>query len=105
MVDTPVAVVPPRPMSWPAFLVLPDGDRVEFSQGHAIVSPPPTFAHQEICQRLRDILRSGLGADTVVAVATGWVDHDAHWTRIPDLMVLSEAPPDGNVVNVVNHHD
>lgn len=98
MAVTAPADVPGRPMSWSAFLSLPDSDRVEFAQGRAVVSPPPTFAHQEICQRLRDALRSGLGAGTVVAVATGWVDAAVQWTRIPDLMVLERAPADGDVV-------
>jgi Uma2 family endonuclease len=98
MVVTTTADIAGHPMSWDAFLALPDGDRVEFTQGRAVVSPPPTFAHQEICLRLRDALRAGLGTDTIVAVATGWVDAAEQWTRIPDLMVLGRAPADGAVV-------
>ena len=93
----PVAVVE-RPMSWRNFLELPDSKRAEYSEGVAITTPPPTFEHQEICQRIRDALKSDLGADTVVAVATGWVQPGAGWTRIPDLMVLTQAPVGGDVV-------
>ena len=87
-----------RPMSWDAFLALPGGARAEYSEGVAIVTPPPTFEHQEICQRLREALKSRLGSDTVVAVATGWVRPSISWTRIPDLMVLTHAPAGGDVV-------
>ena len=81
-----------RPMSWNEFLALPGGYRAEYSEGVAIVTPPSTFEHQEICQRLREALKSRLGTDTVMAVATGWVRPSINRTRIPDLMVLTEAP-------------
>ena len=87
-----------RPMLWHEFLELSDGERAEYSEGVAIMTPPPTFEHQEICQRLRDALKSSLGADAVVAVATGWVQPNIGWTRIPDLMVLTHAPAGGDVV-------
>ncbi len=87
-----------RPMSWGEFLARPDGERAEYSEGVAIMSPPPTFEHQEICQRLRDVLKSCLGTDSVVAVATGWVHASANWARIPDLMVLPSPPAGGDVV-------
>lgn len=87
-----------RSMPWHAFLALREDRRVEYSEGVAIVNPPPTFAHQEICQRLRDVLKSSLGDHSVVAVATGWVNASINWTRIPDLMVLAKAPAGGDVV-------
>jgi hypothetical protein len=43
-----------QPMSWEQFLEIPDDERAEYVDGKAFVSPPPGFAHQETCQRLRD---------------------------------------------------
>lgn len=41
LVATVVAIE--RPMSWSEFLAVPAGERAEYSEGVAIVSPPPTF--------------------------------------------------------------
>jgi Putative restriction endonuclease len=46
-----------RPMSWDQYLALPDDVRAEYSDEKVCVSPPP-FAHQEICQRLRDVIKT-----------------------------------------------
>ena len=98
MAIVPAADVNRQPMSWSEFLARPDSDRVEYSEGLAIMNPPPTFAHQEICLRTRDALMAGLGPDAVVAVATGWVNARISWTRIPDLMLLTGAPAGEDIV-------
>jgi len=87
-----------QPMSWEQFLEIPDDERAEYVDGKAFVSPPPSFAHQEICQRLRDVLKAQLGAGAIVAVGVGWrLPGERPRLRIPDAMVLTEAPS-GDVV-------
>jgi Uma2 family endonuclease len=87
-----------RPMSWEQFLALPDEARAEYSDGKAYVPPPPTFAHQEVCQRLRDVIKTQLGPSVVVAVGVAWqLPGDRQRLRVPDLMVLADVPP-GDVV-------
>jgi hypothetical protein len=68
--------------------------RAEYSDGKAYVTPPPTFAHQEICQRLRDVIKTQLGRSVVVAVGVAWqLPGDRQRLRVPDLMVLADVPP------------
>ena len=82
-----------RPMSWDQYLALPDDARAEYSDGKAYVPPPPTFAHQEVCQRLRDVIKTQLGPSVVVAVGVGWqLPGDRQRLRVPDLMVLADVP-------------
>ena len=92
----PVAVE--VPMSWAQFLAPPTDVRAEYADGKALVTPPPSFAHQEVCQRLRDVLKRTLGTTAVVAVGVGWrLPGDALRLRIPDVMLLAE-PPSEDVV-------
>ena len=41
-----------RPMTFRAYLDLPEETRAEYVDGCALVNPPPTLAHQRICRRL-----------------------------------------------------
>src|SRR5664280_3392918 len=58
-----------QPMSWEQFLEIPDDERAEYVDGKAFVSPPPGFAHQETCQRLRDVLKAQPLADLLMSEA------------------------------------
>ena len=80
-----------NPMSWAAFLELPDEIRAEYVDGQAFVSPPPSYEHQRVCMRLRDQLVAQTNAP--VAVAVGWrLPGREPRLRIPDLMVLAHEP-------------
>lgn len=85
-------------MSYERFLELPDELRAEYVDGEAIGNPPPSFRHQMICLRLRDLLIAQLGGEAVVALDVGWrVTEDGPVLRIPDVVVL-HAEPVGDLV-------
>ena len=86
------------PMSWEQFLALPDDARAEYADGRAYVNPPPSYAHQRICLRLRDLLVSRLGGRAVIVLGVGWrLPGGPPRLRIPDLMVL-HGEPSGDLV-------
>jgi hypothetical protein len=58
-------------MSWEQFLDLPDDDRAEYVDGKTFVGAPPSFGHQEVRQRLRDLPKAQLGSAAIVAVGVG----------------------------------
>lgn len=88
-----------RRMPLADYLALPDELRAEYVDGTAIVSPPPTFAHQKICHRLVSLLEVAVPQLEVVGAA-GWRLPALERIRIPDVMVLREAPP-GPLVTAV----
>ncbi len=93
MVGAAAATSAVHAMSWEQFLELPGDARAEYVDGKALVNPPPTYGHQKVCLRLRDILTAQLGAAATVAVAVGWLfPGDRPRLRIPDLMVLDSEP-------------
>jgi Uma2 family endonuclease len=57
-------------MSWEQFLDFPNDDRAEYADGKTFVGPPPSFGHQEVRQRLRDLPKAQLGSAAIVGV--GW---------------------------------
>lgn len=85
-------VVGGRRASYAEYLDLPDDLRADYVNGEVQVNPPPSFAHQRICQRLRDLLVATVPRD-LVAVAVGWQlsDEPPH-VRIPDVAVLASEP-------------
>lgn len=81
-----------RRMSLAEYLALPDDLHAEYVDGVALVTPPPSFTHQKICQRLVGLLEAALRGVEVVAGA-GWrLPAPGERVRIPDLMILDEAP-------------
>lgn len=93
MVATP-AVLGQR-VSYAEYLSLPDILRAEYVNGEVLVNPPPSFAHQKICLRIRDLLVAVVPRD-LVAVAVGWqVSSDPPHVRIPDVAVLRREPAGG----------
>lgn len=86
----PAAVVQRR-MSFADYLDLPDELRAEYVDGEAIMGPPPTYEHQQICQRVVTLLNAEVAEPLVVVAAAGWhLSEDR--IRIPDVMVLRQAP-------------
>lgn len=74
------------------YLDLPGELHAEFVNGVVVVSPPPSYAHQRACLRLRDLLVTDLPR-AAVAVAVGWRLHpDREDVRIPDVCVLTREP-------------
>ena len=86
-----------RRMTYEQFWELPDDLRAEYVDGEAIVNPPPSFRHQEICARLHRLLTGQLSAGAVVALAVGWQLVEKRRLRIPDVVVL-ESRPSGDIV-------
>lgn len=80
-----------RVMSIGDYLALPDELRAEYVDGRAIVNPPPSFAHQKICQRLTALLEAAVTGEREVVAAAGWQIASDH-VRIPDIMLLAKAP-------------
>ena len=72
MVPAPAATGVGWPMTWREFLDLPDDLRAEYVDGKALVHPPPSYTHQTICLRLRDLLFGRLGTQAIIAFAVGW---------------------------------
>jgi Uma2 family endonuclease len=74
------------------YLDLPEELHAEFVHGAIVVNPPPSYAHQRACLRLRDLLVADL-PQASVAVAVGWKLHpDRDDVRIPDVSVLTREP-------------
>jgi Uma2 family endonuclease len=86
------AVVTGKRATLQEYLELPGEFRAEFVHGVVLVNPPPSFAHQRSCLRLRDVLVAHLPL-AVVAVAVGWkLQPDRDDVRIPDVCVLPHEP-------------
>lgn len=80
-------------MSFADYLALPQDLRAEYVDGQAVVNPPPSLVHQKICQRLTFQLELALGGGAEVVAAAGWKPPGpADRLRIPDIMVLDQAP-------------
>lgn len=78
--------------SFEEYLALPDDLRAEYVDGAILMNPPPSFRHQMICLRLRDLLVSAL-PDAIVVVSAGWQMGSGNpRVRIPDLAVLAAEP-------------
>lgn len=85
-------VVPGRRASYAQYLDLPDDLRANYVNGEVLMDPPPSYAHQRICQRLRDLLVATVPRD-LIAVAVGWqLSDDPPHVRIPDVAVLASEP-------------
>lgn len=101
-----------QPMSFEEYWALPEELRAEFVDGEAIVSPPPSYAHQRICGRLYTVLDQVVSEPLEVVLAAGWrLPGLRDQVRIPDVMVVRSAPtgllvtePPLVVVEVLSSH-
>lgn len=75
-----------RPATWEDYLGLGEDTHAEFIDGQLVVSPSPTFDHQEICF----LLAAGLRRVVPVGhrVTQGWAWKPAEDEFIPDVMVV-----------------
>lgn len=80
-----------RAMSLREYLDLPGELRAEYVDGRALVNPPPTFAHQQICHRLVVLLEAAVAAPAEVVAAAGWQIGAQH-IRVPDVMLVAQRP-------------
>ena len=94
------AAVEPPP-SWDVYLALPDEMRADYADGVVPVHALPTYGHQKLCLRLRDLIADQLGDSAVVALGVGWLLPGAAGAtvRVPDLMVMPEEPVTDIVTN------
>ncbi|HZI98919.1 MAG TPA: Uma2 family endonuclease [Actinomycetales bacterium] len=81
-----------RRMTFEQFWELPDDLRAEYSDGEAIVNPPASIRHQQICHKLANVITEQLGDAAVVVIAGGWQLIAKRRLRIPDVMVLAAQP-------------
>lgn len=87
-----------QPMGYDAYLRLRAELRAEYVDGVARMSPPPSYAHQKICQRLlRELEDAVAGSGLDVVGGVGWELAAGARVRIPDIMVLAGSP-DGPLV-------
>ena len=75
-----------RPVTWEDYLGLGEDSHAEFIDGQLVMSPSPTFDHQEICFLLAAGLRRVVPAGHRVAQGWGWKPSDDEF--IPDVMVV-----------------
>jgi len=75
-----------QPVTWETYLGLGEDSRAEFIDGQLVMSPSPTFDHQEICFLLAVGLRRVVPAGH--RVAQGWAWKPAEDEFIPDVMVV-----------------
>lgn len=47
------------PTPFEAYLALEESQRAEYVEGHAVVSPSPTAAHQRIARRIANLVDAG----------------------------------------------
>ena len=80
-----------RPMSYGAYRRLPEQIRAEWVDGEVIVSPSPTFRHQQAARRLANLLEQALPALVVVEAVTVILTPKVR-ERIPDVVVVIEEP-------------
>ena len=80
-----------RPMSYDEYQRLPERMRAEWVDGEVIVSPSPTFRHQQAARRLANLLERSL-PDLVVVEAVTVVLAPKLRERIPDVVVVTEEP-------------
>ncbi|WP_432502478.1 Uma2 family endonuclease [Kineococcus arenarius] len=78
-----------RPVSWDEYDALPEDPRVEYVDGHLLVSPSPTRWHRELCIDLLTALRTAL--PPAHRVITAWEWRTGTDAFIPDVMVYDTA--------------
>lgn len=81
-----------RAMDFSSYLALPEDVRAEYVDGAALVTPPPSYGHQKVCQRLTRLLEDACGGRLDVVAAAGWELRPGAAVRVPDVMVLDEEP-------------
>jgi Uma2 family endonuclease len=75
-------------VTWEDYLGLGEDSRAEFIDGQLVMSPSPTFEHQEICFRLAAGLRRVVPAGH--RVTQGWAWKPSEDEFIPDVMVVPD---------------
>ena len=80
-----------RPMSYGEYQRLPEQIRAEWVDGEVIVSPSPSFRHQQAARRLANLLERAL-PDLVVVEAVTVILAPKVRERIPDVVVVTHEP-------------
>lgn len=83
-------------MSYAEYEALPPSLRAEWVDGEVVVSPSPSWRHQQAARRLANLLEQALPGLTVVEAVTVRLATE----RVPDVVVLAE-PPRGDHVDVI----
>lgn len=88
-----------RSMSYEKYLDLPPELRAEWVDGEVVMTPSPTYAHQQVSRRLANLLEDSLpGVFVVEAVTVALLPGRE---RVPDISVVRHRPdPDAHLHKV-----
>lgn len=94
----PTAGLVRRRMSHADYLALPDEIRAEWVDGEVVMSPSPSFRHQQAARRVANLLEAALPGLHVVEAVTVRVAPALE--RIPDVSVLTTEPQGDHITEV-----
>lgn len=87
-----------RRMSYADYLALPESVRAEWVDGEVVVTPSPTYPHQQAARRVANLVEAALPELYVVEAVTVRLPHSRE--RIPDVSVLRTAPEEDHITEV-----